>query len=80
MVNWTASPAWPAAVYGLVSEEALAALRGRPQRFSTIMSADQILVLEDGEAVGLGRHEELIKTCPTYAEIVESQVGEGVPA
>jgi ATP-binding cassette, subfamily B, multidrug efflux pump len=50
------------------------------QRFSTIMSADQILVLEDGEAVGLGRHEQLIKTCPTYAEIVESQIGEGVPA
>ncbi len=50
------------------------------QRFSTIMSADQILVLEDGEAVGLGTHEELLKTCPTYAEIVESQVGEGVAA
>jgi ATP-binding cassette subfamily B protein len=50
------------------------------QRFSTIMSADQILVLEDGEAVGLGTHEQLLKDCPTYAEIVESQVGEGVPA
>ena len=50
------------------------------QRFSTIMSADQILVLEDGEAVGLGTHEQLLKTCPTYAEIVESQIGEGVPA
>jgi ATP-binding cassette subfamily B protein len=50
------------------------------QRFSTIMSAEQIIVLEDGEIVGLGRHEELLRTCPTYAEIVESQVGEGVPA
>jgi ATP-binding cassette subfamily B protein len=50
------------------------------QRVSTITSADQILVLEDGEAVGLGRHDELIRTCPTYAEIVESQLGEGVPA
>ena len=50
------------------------------QRFSTIMSADQILVLEDGEAVGLGTHEQLLRTCPTYAEIVESQIGEGVPA
>jgi ATP-binding cassette subfamily B protein len=50
------------------------------QRFSTIMFADQILVLEDGEAVGLGTHEQLLKTCPTYAEIVESQVGEAVPA
>ena len=50
------------------------------QRFSTIMSADQILVLEDGESVGLGTHEQLLKTCPTYAEIVESQIGQGVPA
>jgi ATP-binding cassette subfamily B protein len=50
------------------------------QRFSTIMSADQILVLEDGEAVGLGTHEQLLRTCPTYAEIVESQIGEGVAA
>jgi ATP-binding cassette subfamily B protein len=50
------------------------------QRVSTIMSADQILVLEDGEAVGLGTHEQLMKTCPTYAEIVDSQIGEGVPA
>jgi ATP-binding cassette subfamily B multidrug efflux pump len=50
------------------------------QRFSTIMSAEQILVLEDGEAVGLGTHDDLLQTCPTYAEIVESQIGEGVPA
>jgi ATP-binding cassette subfamily B protein len=50
------------------------------QRFSTIIHADQIIVLEDGEMVGIGRHDELVKTCPTYAEIVESQVGEGVPA
>jgi ATP-binding cassette subfamily B protein len=50
------------------------------QRFSTIMSADQILVLEDGEIVGLGTHGQLVQTCPTYAEIVDSQVGEGVPA
>jgi ATP-binding cassette subfamily B protein len=50
------------------------------QRFSTIMSADQIIVLEDGEIVGLGKHEELLQTSPTYAEIVESQIGEGVPA
>jgi ATP-binding cassette subfamily B protein len=50
------------------------------QRFSTIMRADQILVLEDGQAVGLGRHEELLRTCPTYAEIVESQLGQGAAA
>jgi ATP-binding cassette subfamily B protein len=50
------------------------------QRFSTIISANQILVLEDGETVGLGTHDELVQSCPTYAEIVESQIGEGVPA
>jgi ATP-binding cassette subfamily B protein len=50
------------------------------QRVSTITTADQILVLEDGEAVGLGTHDELLRTCPTYAEIVESQLGEAVPA
>ncbi len=50
------------------------------QRFSTIMHADQILVLEDGETVGLGTHEQLLATCPTYAEIVESQAGEGTAA
>jgi ATP-binding cassette subfamily B protein len=46
------------------------------QRVSTIANADQILVLEDGLAVGLGTHEELLETCPTYIEIVESQVGQ----
>jgi ATP-binding cassette subfamily B multidrug efflux pump len=50
------------------------------QRFSTIMHADQILVLEGGETVGLGTHEQLLATCPTYAEIVESQVGGGTAA
>jgi ATP-binding cassette subfamily B protein len=44
------------------------------QRVSTIVAADQILVLEDGHTVGLGPHEELLRTCPTYAEIVESQI------
>jgi ATP-binding cassette, subfamily B, multidrug efflux pump len=43
------------------------------QRVSTIVNASQILVLEDGREVGLGTHEELLETCPTYAEIVESQ-------
>ena len=43
------------------------------QRVSTIANADQILVLEDGAAVGLGTHEELLEDCPTYAEIVASQ-------
>ncbi len=50
------------------------------QRVSTIATADQILVLEDGEAVGLGTHADLLATCPTYAEIVASQVREGEAA
>lgn len=44
------------------------------QRVSTIMSADQIAVLDGGTLVGLGRHEELLRGCPTYAEIVASQL------
>ncbi len=44
------------------------------QRISTILSADQILVLDDGVPVGLGPHGELLETCPTYAEIVASQM------
>lgn len=43
------------------------------QRVSTIIGADQILVLEGGEAVGLGTHDQLLAACPTYREIVESQ-------
>jgi ATP-binding cassette subfamily B multidrug efflux pump len=50
------------------------------QRVSTISGADQILVLDDGLIVGRGTHEELIGSCPTYAEIVESQLGEGAAA
>ena len=43
------------------------------QRVSTIVRADRILVLEQGRQVGLGTHAELIESCPTYQEIVESQ-------
>jgi ATP-binding cassette subfamily B protein len=43
------------------------------QRVSTIIDADHIVVLDDGRVVGTGRHDELLSTCPTYAEIVESQ-------
>ncbi|MEY2398862.1 MAG: ATP-binding cassette, subfamily multidrug efflux pump [Actinomycetota bacterium] len=46
------------------------------QRVSTISTADQIVVLEDGEMIGKGTHDELLATCPTYAEIVQSQIGE----
>lgn len=44
------------------------------QRVSTIMHADQILVLDEGKVVGKGTHEELLKTCPTYYEIASSQL------
>ena len=43
------------------------------QRISTIMDSDQIIVLDDGEVVGLGTHDELVAECPTYQEIVASQ-------
>jgi ATP-binding cassette subfamily B protein len=46
------------------------------QRVSTISTADVILVLEDGQLVGRGTHDDLIRDCPTYAEIVQSQIGE----
>ena len=44
------------------------------QRVATIAQADQIVVLEDGRLVGIGTHDELLATCPTYGEIVESQL------
>ena len=44
------------------------------QRVSTIADADQIIVLEDGLVAGIGTHEELLATCVTYQEIVESQL------
>jgi ATP-binding cassette subfamily B protein len=50
------------------------------QRVSTIADADQIVVLEDGAVVGLGTHAELVATCPTYAEIVDSQLTTGEAA
>ncbi len=43
------------------------------QRVSSIMDADHIVVLDDGRVVGDGTHEQLLETCPTYVEIVESQ-------
>lgn len=45
------------------------------QRSASIMHADMILVLDDGHAVGLGRHEELLKDCEVYREIYNSQFG-----
>jgi len=44
------------------------------QRIGTIMDADEILVLDEGKVVGQGRHEELLRSCPTYREIALSQL------
>ena len=45
------------------------------QRIGTIFDADKIIVLDKGKCVGMGRHEELLKTCKVYKEIAESQLG-----
>ena len=44
------------------------------QRISTIIHADQILVLDDGKIVGKGTHEELLKNCDVYMQIAQSQL------
>ncbi len=44
------------------------------QRIATIMHADKILVLDEGQVAGLGTHEELLRTCPAYLEIAQSQL------
>lgn len=46
------------------------------QRIGTIKDADKIIVLESGEMVGIGKHEDLLKTCPIYKEIALSQLSE----
>ena len=50
------------------------------QRVSTIMHADQIIMLDEGRIAGIGRHHQLLATCDPYREIVTSQLGEGVAA
>ena len=47
------------------------------QRISTVLAADRIVVLEDGRVAGIGRHEELLETCPVYRDIVASQMKGG---
>lgn len=47
------------------------------QRISSIMHAEKILVMENGSVIGMGTHDELMKTCPLYREISESQIGSG---
>ena len=44
------------------------------QRVSTIMNAQQIIVLDEGRIVGKGTHRELLEICPTYREIAQSQL------
>ena len=46
------------------------------QRISTILHADQILVLDEGEIVGKGTHGELLRTCEVYEQIARSQLSE----
>lgn len=46
------------------------------QRIGTIMNADKIIVLDNGECVGMGTHKELLKTCEVYKQIAASQLGE----
>lgn len=50
------------------------------QRISSVQDADQIIVLDDGKIVGMGNHEELLKSCEEYREIYESQMGKGADA
>lgn len=49
------------------------------QRISSIMHMDHILVMEDGEMIGYGMHEELLDSCGVYREIYQSQMGEDEP-
>ena len=44
------------------------------QRVATVQNADYILVLEGGKVVGQGKHEDLLKTCPIYLEIYQTQI------
>lgn len=46
------------------------------QRISTVLHADQIIVLDDGKIVGMGTHEQLLESCETYQEIAKSQLSE----
>lgn len=46
------------------------------QRISTVLNAEQIIVLEEGKIVGIGTHEELMKNCETYRQIALSQLSE----
>lgn len=61
----------------LKEEVADAAVLIIAQRINTILNADQIIVLDEGRIVGIGRHEELMENCPVYREIAGSQMKGG---
>lgn len=61
----------------LASETQNAAVVIIAQRISTILHAQRIIVLHEGEPVGMGTHEELLQTCPIYKDIYDSQTKEG---
>jgi ATP-binding cassette, subfamily B, multidrug efflux pump len=50
------------------------------QRITSVMDADRIIVLDEGEIVGFGPHEELIRDCRVYQEIYQSQIGKELPS
>jgi len=58
----------------LATQTGTAAILIVAQRVSSISHADQILVLDEGRIVGRGKHDDLMRTCPTYKEIVDSQM------
>lgn len=58
----------------LAHEQADTAVLVVAQRIATVMGADQIIVLDEGRVVGQGTHEELLRNCPEYLEIVKSQL------
>lgn len=48
------------------------------QRITSVMGSDRIIVLDNGEITGIGKHDELMKTCDVYKDIFRSQIGKGV--
>jgi ATP-binding cassette subfamily B protein len=68
-----ATDAWLRRALSRVTENAAVIIVA--QRVATIMDADQIVVLENGNVVAIGSHADLVETCATYREIVDSQLG-----